>query len=341
MLTQLAICVLPREGPREAAAFGVTALLPSGHFNSEQRAVWQASVKALAIKDPDFDFRHVEPAGVLRGVVEDDTAEQVSRRADAEHGLEADAKVGAEIVENQVDAPCVRVDVFEQVLDEGNEIDFGPVIGNLDHPSSALGFHRHEQIAGAGAGILVVLLRRRPRLHRQGSARIPEQLFALLVHADHRLLAPERPGIQCKQVVHALPVLRGQCTDAPHQLAPRLEAVFFSSRRMVSRLIGPIPACDCAACSSKTKVQRLAPGGGAEQAKAVICASTSVSYWRGLPGRATSCRAYSRPPCKYAARVRQMAVRPTPNTSMIWASERPRSRAARMCARLNSRAECI
>ena len=123
MLTQLAICILPREGPREAAAFGVTALLPSGHFDGEQGAVWQASVKALAIKDTDLDFRHIEPTGVFRGVVEDDTAEQVSRRADAEHGLETDAKVGAEIVENEVDAPRFRVDVFEQVLDEGDEVD--------------------------------------------------------------------------------------------------------------------------------------------------------------------------------------------------------------------------
>ena len=69
----------------------------------------------------------------------------------------------------------------------------------------------------------------------------------------------ERPGTQRKQIVHALPALRGQDTNAPHQFAPGLEAVFFSSRRMVSRLTGPIPARACAACSSKTKVQRLAP----------------------------------------------------------------------------------
>jgi hypothetical protein len=39
MLSQLAICILPREGPREAAAFGVTALLPGGDFGGEQCAV--------------------------------------------------------------------------------------------------------------------------------------------------------------------------------------------------------------------------------------------------------------------------------------------------------------
>ncbi|HEX9276438.1 MAG TPA: hypothetical protein VGA51_08590, partial [Casimicrobiaceae bacterium] len=172
MAAHFSISILSRESPRDAATFGVTALLPSGDFGGELRAVWQTPVKALTIKDSDLDFSHVEPAGMFRGVVEDDTSEQVLRRLGAEHGLETDAKVGAQVVENQVDAPRGRVDVFEQVLDEGNEVDFGPVIGHLDRASSALGFDRHEQIAGASAGVLVVLLERRPRLDRQGSTRI-------------------------------------------------------------------------------------------------------------------------------------------------------------------------
>ena len=119
-----------------------------------------------------------------------------------------------------------------------------------------------------------------------------------------------------------------------------LRQFFFSSRRIVSRLIEPIAACFCAACSNNSSVQRVAPSGGSEQAKAVICASTSVSYSLGLPERATSHTAYSTPPSRYALRVRQMAVRPTPRTSMIWASGIPRSRADKVCARLTSRAWC-
>src|ERR1017187_7354003 len=98
MLAHLSICILSREGPCYATAFGITALLPSSDFGGEQRAGWQASVKALAIEDTDLDFRHVEPAGVVRGVVEDDASEQVSGRVDAEHVLEAHPKVGIEVV---------------------------------------------------------------------------------------------------------------------------------------------------------------------------------------------------------------------------------------------------
>lgn len=115
----------------------------------------------------------------------------------------------------------------------------------------------------------------------QWGARIAQQLLGLFVRAHDRFLVLERLDIQRQQIVHPLPVLRSNKANAPHQPAPRFEAVFFGSRRIVSRLIGPIHACPCAACSSKTKVQRLAPAGGAERARAVTCASTSVSYCRG------------------------------------------------------------
>src|SRR5437773_9181291 len=147
MLAHLSIRILPREGPCDAATFGVTALLPGGDFGSKLCASGQAPIKTLAIKDSDFDFRHVEPTGMHRGVVEDDASQQVPGRAGAEHVLEADAKVGIEVVENQMDAPRGWVDVVEQVLDEGNEVDLGPVIGHLDGSPSALGLDLHEQVA--------------------------------------------------------------------------------------------------------------------------------------------------------------------------------------------------
>jgi hypothetical protein len=89
MLAHLAIRILPREGPRDAATFGIMALLPRGDFGSKLRASWQAPIQALAIKDPDFDFRHVEPTRMHRGVVEDYASQQLPGRRDAEHVLEA------------------------------------------------------------------------------------------------------------------------------------------------------------------------------------------------------------------------------------------------------------
>ena len=229
MLAHLSICILPREGPCDAAAFSVAALLPSGDFGGQQRAGRQAAGEALAVKDADLDLCHVEPAGVFRGAVEDDAAQQVPRCVDAQHVLEAHAKVGAQVVEDQMNSPRLWVDVFKQVLDERNEVGLGTAIGHRDRPPSALRFHRHEQIAGAGAGGFVVMFRWRPRLQRQGSAGIAQQLLAVLVDADDWLPALDRSGIECEQVVHSLSVLRGQSTNAPHQLAPGLDAVFLAA----------------------------------------------------------------------------------------------------------------
>ena len=111
-----------------------------------------------------------------------------------------------------------------------------------------------------------------------------------------------------------------------------LRQLLFSNRRTVSRLTGPIPACAFAACSSNTIVQHLTPAGGPEHASAEILTSKSVPYFRDFPGRSASRSAYSTPPSRYADRARQMTLRPTPRTAMMWASGMARS-----CAQKNVR----
>ncbi len=168
--------------------------------------------------------------------------------------------------------------MFEQILDESDEVRLGTVVGDQDRSPSAFGLYRDEQITSADAYVLVILSHGHPRADRQRRAGILEQLLALFIKANNGLFPLERSGVEIEQIVHSLPILFGHFANAPHQLAPRLEAVFFSNRRTVSRLMGPISGCACAACSSKPIVQLLAPTGGAEHAKAEIFASTSVSY---------------------------------------------------------------
>jgi hypothetical protein len=44
--------------------------LPSGDLGEDRLLVVDAAVEALAAQDADFDFHHIQPAGVFRGVVE-------------------------------------------------------------------------------------------------------------------------------------------------------------------------------------------------------------------------------------------------------------------------------
>lgn len=101
-----------------------------------------------------------------------------------------------------------------------------------------------------------------------------------------------------------------------------------------------MPGSARAAFSKPITVQRRAPAGGAEHASAVIRASALASYRCGRPGRGASNSAACTPPARYALRVRQIAVRSTPSTSMIVACGVSRSSADRMCARFTSRAWC-
>lgn len=112
METHFSICVLSSERPLDAPVLGVAACLPSGDLGDDRGAIRQAPIQALAIKDADFDFGHIEPTGVLRGVMEDDPPQQGSRLFGAQHFLEALAEMGVEIIHDQVDAARVGINMF-------------------------------------------------------------------------------------------------------------------------------------------------------------------------------------------------------------------------------------
>lgn len=229
MSSHLPICILPREGPLYAATLSVAPDLPGIDFVNERGSVGQASVKALAVEDADFNFRHVEPTGVLWGVVEYYAPQQRFRLFDTEHFLEALGEMGVEVVHDQVDTTRRSVDIFEQVPNEGNEVRLGTAISHDNGTSCPLRFHCHEKVAGAGAGIFVIVLRRRPWLDRQWCAGVPEQLFAFFVQANDGLSRTEWASIEVEQVVHTLSVFLCQDAYAPHHLAPRFDAVFLEA----------------------------------------------------------------------------------------------------------------
>ena len=87
MSSHFLIRVLSGERPRDASLVGISALLPGIDLGNECGAVGQAPIQALAIQNADFDFRHVEPTGVFRGVVKDNPAQKGFRLLDPEHVL--------------------------------------------------------------------------------------------------------------------------------------------------------------------------------------------------------------------------------------------------------------
>src|SRR6202158_4972315 len=340
MAAQLPICVPTRKRPLDTATSGVWPPLPRRYLGGENSLLGSAARQALALQNPDLDLGHIQPARMLGRVVELDPAQQCHGHLQAQHFFKALAHMRVEVVQDQVNLAHVRITATQQPADEIDEIHLGAPGGDLHEAALTTRLDGDKNIAGSGPLVLVVLLGYDRGLGGQRASSFPQQLLALLVHTNHRLARIVRTSIQIQQLVHAPAVLCSELANAPHQFAPGFEEVFFRIRRMVSRLIVFICGWRRAASVSSATVQRCAPEGGWEQASADTCASTSASYRLGLPGRASSWSAKSKPPSRYAERVRQMAVRPTFRISMICCSGSLESSAARIWARLNSRAIC-
>src|SRR3972149_9832219 len=158
MVTQLSIRILASKRPLDATSFGVAFALPSIDLAPGSRFVRQSSPETLAIQDTDLDFRHVQPACVLGGVVEHDSAQKRSGSHWAELLFEALAEMRVEVVENQVNLSGGGVGALKQSLYEADEIRFGSAVGTFPSPPPASGFHRHEYVAGTLANVFIIEL---------------------------------------------------------------------------------------------------------------------------------------------------------------------------------------
>jgi hypothetical protein len=66
------------EHPVDASADCVSLSLPGGDFALEFVCIIDSTVEALAAQHADLNFHHVQPAGVLGGVVELEAAQDAS-----------------------------------------------------------------------------------------------------------------------------------------------------------------------------------------------------------------------------------------------------------------------
>src|SRR5690606_5886943 len=131
--------------PLDTSLLVVSALLPGVDFSDKPLTVREAPIKTLAIKNTNFDFRHIQPTGVLWRVVKDHASQEFICRLDSEHMFEALAERGVQIVKHEMNAIRLRVDLLQQVLDEGHEIRLGTMISNLHDPLPTLGLDCHKQ----------------------------------------------------------------------------------------------------------------------------------------------------------------------------------------------------
>ena len=76
----------------------------------------------------------------------------------AQHVLEALSEVSVQVVQHEVHLACSRIRIGRERLDEGNEVDLATLSRHRDDALPGFGLGGHEQIGGAFANVLVVLL---------------------------------------------------------------------------------------------------------------------------------------------------------------------------------------
>ncbi len=131
-------------------------------------AVFNAAVEALAAQHSDLDLDHVEPAGVLWGVVELQATQDAMRLGRGEGLVEGARRVGRQIVLYHPDAVGVGIMDVDEIAHALGVV-FGCLpIGDLDGAPGAVGIEEDEQVGRAVAAVLAVVAFELARSGRDG-----------------------------------------------------------------------------------------------------------------------------------------------------------------------------
>ena len=162
-----------------------------------------------------------------------------------------------------------------------------------------------------------------------------------LVKTHHRTLPVVLFVIKVQHVLHPGHELPAQLGDAPFLFPPRLEFVFLSIWRTVSREMLPANSNSTTLSASRWSVQLACPSGGLLHAMATRCASCLPSNLRSRPGRGLSLMAASSPSSTNRFRTLATVAALIKSTPAISSSRSPSSALSNASARLTVRTDSL
>ena len=213
---------------------------PGGDFAAKSLEVAEtATVKALAGHGAQLAFRDVQPASVLGCVTEHDAANQRPRPLRLKPFVESAFRfrVRVEVVADHNDLGARCVTALEQPGDLLCPIAFrAPWAGRGLAPSrQRLAEHEHRRRTGTFVFVVDPARAIPGGGHRRTG--LPDQLYRLFVHAEHRTIAIQGPSVGLEHLFHMRRKF-GVSVRRDHPVGDLALAhpVFFSVRRSVSRL---------------------------------------------------------------------------------------------------------
>ena len=261
-----------REAPVDAHACLVAALLPRADLMLQLRQRADAPGETLGGERAQLVLGDVQPAAVLRGVMELEPLGQPPCLGRGKGLVERAAGVRIEVVEHHHHLLGVGVASRKERADLHRPVDLGAPRGRGHLPPARLGLGKQEEIRGPGAFILVIDPLGPPggRWHR--TAGLLDQLDRPLVHAHQRGGGGGRLLIHDEHVLHTghiFAILRRR--NHPADLDVRLQVVFFRAWRTVSWLIVSTTSSWINRSANRCSVHRARPAGGP------LCATASSS----------------------------------------------------------------
>ena len=162
----------------------VSLRLPDVDLGNEAIAAFDAAIETLAFEHADLDLNHVEPAGVLGGVVELEPPEHAARFGRREGGVESGGGMGGEVVEDDADALGLREVDIDELAHAKGEVVSGAMIRDLDPAPRAMGVEEDEEIGRPIAPVFAIETLQLPWCRRDWLSGLADQLDRAFIEAD-------------------------------------------------------------------------------------------------------------------------------------------------------------
>src|SRR6201991_1148417 len=335
--------LLPRsfgcEAPFDFGLGGISILFQLLNFSFERWLVSYAPIQALTTKDAQLYLRDIQPTPMLWRVMKLQLPQYPPRFFWRERLIQRCRSMCVQVIKHYSHSLGLWECFVNKPFHLPRKVLHRSLLGHRNVPPSSLRFAHHEQVAHASSLILIIKASDFPSTGGNWLPGFSDQLLARLIEADRGTHFVVIFGIQIKHIFHASNELGVDFADTPLLFQPRLEFVFLSTWRMVSRAIESVNFNSTTLSANSRNVQRARPSGGLLQATAIICASCLPVNLRACPRRGRSLR-HPNPSSTKRLRVRSTVAKAVLRVLTMCSSVKPSAANSRMRARVTLREEC-
>jgi hypothetical protein len=123
---------LGREHRFDAGTGGVSLSFPCGDFADEALWIVDSAIQAFAAEHADLDLNHVEPTGMLGGVVELEAAQNSPGFRGRKCLIEGAGRGGRQVILHDPDARGIRIMDIDEFAYAPGVVFCRPTLGDLD-----------------------------------------------------------------------------------------------------------------------------------------------------------------------------------------------------------------